>query len=540
VLKECIALLSHGDSTYLLGELSPPPAWLPTLVDKRVFDRVDASPGLWITARINDSDMIRACAAIAKLDDETRRHIERAVERERATLTPSQLKAWQLILASKRASPTSYWDDNWYLAAGKIKSGETGFDARRLVSLILRPFLVTSRVYSWHREERGEGETEQVHHLVSIDFKAGEHPPASEILGAWPKTIDHEIPLFHTLNRALLDLLEEAADAGFLEYRDRASGDIPSVANHPQNAYHQVFYPITRALADLWQRIVGRDPDRARAIALAWSDFPYLLTRRLWLYVLKDQVFTAKEATTALFRLEDDVFWVSDAQVEIMGLMFSRWKEFDEADRRNLEIRLCQGMPRAIFSQDAFEDIEEWTSILDSSRYRRLQRIAAASEGELSVESLDLLAEISARHPKWKPGAGDRDDFHTWMEGGTHGPDGHPDLLSSVEDVALVREAMRLQREQHFEEADVWRLFCSADPDRALRGLKLAGDANEWEPYAWRSLIQIAVEKGEIDFQFELTDQILRMPNPPLIAILPSVAGFENAGSCCRRPSAAS
>lgn len=54
-MQECIALLSHGDASQLLGELSPGAAWLPVLLEKRVFDRNGAEPGEWIAhARIRN------------------------------------------------------------------------------------------------------------------------------------------------------------------------------------------------------------------------------------------------------------------------------------------------------------------------------------------------------------------------------------------------------------------------------------------------------------------------------------------------------
>jgi hypothetical protein len=523
-MQECVALLSHGDASQLLGELSPIAAWLPALIEKRVFDRNGTEPGSWITARINDSDMIRACAALKTFADETRQHIVRAVERERAALTPVRLRAWQLMLASKRRSAGSDLDDNWYLAAGNIKKGEAGFEARRLVSGLLRPWLTTKKVYSWSKEDKKEGTPESLHDLISIDVESAEHPPASEILAAWPQIADQEIALFRTLDRAILDSLEEASDVGFLNGWDRASRDVPSVADHTQNAYHKGFYPITRALADLWRRIATRDANRARALVLTWADLPYLLTKRLWLFALSEAMFTAQDAAAALLKLEDNAFWGGDVQVEIMRLMTARWQAFNEAERASLEVRLRQGIPRILFPTEAFEDEEEWTSILDSSRYRRLQRIQATG-GVLSPESVALLKDIKAKHPKWLPSTGDRDDFSVWHES-SYGPDGHPELLAHVADDALVKEAMRLQRERHFEEGDVWRVFCSADPDRALRGLKLDGDAGNWRPEAWRNLIWAAVDKGEPAFQFELADLLLRMPDAPLIELLPSVTSW--------------
>ena len=363
-----------------------------------------------------------------------------------------------------------------------------------------------------------------MHHLVSIDFTSSEQPPASEILQAWPQVADQEIALFRTLDRALIDALEEAADVGFLDGWDRASRDVPSVAEHAQNAYKGGFYPITRVLADLWRRIALRDTNLARGFILSWAELPYLLTQRLWLFALSESMFSAQEAANALLKLDDKIFWPGDAQVEIMRLMTGKWPVFSDAERAKLEARLRQGIPRVLFPATAFENEEEWISIHDSSRYRRLGRIQATG-GVLSPESMSLLGKISARHQKWQSSPGDRDDFSVWSES-HYGREGHPELLAKVSDDALVKEAMRLQRERQFEEGDVWRVFCSADPDRALRGLKLEADAGNWQADAWRSLMWAAVEKGEAEFQFELADLLLQMPDTSLVEILPAVTSW--------------
>jgi hypothetical protein len=145
--------------------------------------------------------------------------------------------------------------------------------------------------------------------------------------------------------------------------------------------------------------------------------------------------------------------------------------------------------------------------------------------GALAEESQALLAEISARHPNWQPSPGDRDDFHVWHES-RWGLDGKPELLTDIADDRLVTEAMRLQRERHFEQGDVWRVFCSADPERALRGLRLEADAGQWDSEAWQCMLGAANEKGETTLHFALADQVLRMPVATLRELLPSVASW--------------
>ena len=118
---------------------------------------------------------------------------------------------------------------------------------------------------------------------------------------------------FESLERTLADALEEASEVGFLERPDRGIWDVPSVAEHPQNAHRSGFYPITRVLADLWRRIAAQYRERARTLAVGWKKSPFLLAQRLYLYALSSQnIFTAREAVSAVLTLSDEHFWLSE------------------------------------------------------------------------------------------------------------------------------------------------------------------------------------------------------------------------------------
>jgi hypothetical protein len=327
-LEECVALLSHGDASQLLGELSPKAEWLPHLVENRVFHREGARPDNWIASRVNDPDMIRACAGLPFFDEQTHGEVDRAVERERQNLVPVRLRAWQLILSAKRPPGASDAEFSWYLLVPRIKTGHVGFEARRLVAGMLRPRLKVEKAFRWREQEPTPEEPGALYQLVRPDFQPAEHPRPEEILAAWPEAVDHEVMLFRSLDRALSDALEEALDAEFLDGFDRASWDVPSVASHTQNAYHSGFYPIIRMLADLWHRIVDRDRDLARTLALRWTDSHFLLVKRLWLFALAHHVFTPSEAAESVRKLDNHTFWDSGAQVELMRLLTTRWIEF--------------------------------------------------------------------------------------------------------------------------------------------------------------------------------------------------------------------
>jgi hypothetical protein len=511
----CLELLDRGDASQLLGDLSPDAAWLPVMVQRGMFQK--QLPDVWIASRVDDPEMIRACAALTPLDEQTRWRVQLALDQVGNGLTAVRERAWRLLLSMRAPASNPMFDGGWYDWRNQIRRGQTDFQARNVVANILTPRIKLDKPFWWPDEEEEES-PETLYKLVRVDLEPADHPPPSEILQAWPDTLDAGLALFRTLDRSLVEALEQASDLDMTGGWDRPSRDIPSIAKHHQNTHRGGFRPIARALADLWQRITALDPERARLLIGHWRESPFLLLRRLHVFALADGSWPANDAARAVLALNDDDFWDDDIQVEVMRLLVGRWTEFGDDERAALEDRLRTGVPKTLFQDEATADDDRWQSIVDRSIYRRLNRIASA-DGELSEESRALLAEVTARHPKWQPEPGDRDDFSIWHTSKV-GPDGHPDLLAGVDDDRLVQEAFRLQQERQYDEGDLWRVFCNADPERALRGLRHEGDADRWDPDAWRYLFWAASEQGDAGFQRELAELVLRMPDATLNEIL--------------------
>ena len=113
--------------------------------------------------------------------------MDRAVERERRTLSPVRLKAWQLILAAKRPQPPIDVDRAWYIAAKTVKEGDVGYDARQLVAQEdLRPRLEIGRA---SRDEIRDDEPEALPHLLRIDFRSAHSPGPDEGLESCARTL---------------------------------------------------------------------------------------------------------------------------------------------------------------------------------------------------------------------------------------------------------------------------------------------------------------------------------------------------------------
>lgn len=516
-VERCVELLSHADATQILAELAPPAFWLSTLFEGGTFDREKAVPGPWIAKRLDDPEMIRACCHSRGLDARSISVVKRALERERGTLSAARRQAWELLFSAWSQRSDDDVEASWFDLARRLEQ-DAGYQGRRIIASLLRPRLAVNKPYF-----RGAiaDINESLFSLVSVDFVSSRHVSPSEVLEKWPNTKTGAIELIRTLERTLTDALEQAQEVGFLDGWDRSDSDVPSVAPHQQNAHHDGFYPIVRVVADLWSRLSELDSELARSIALAWVPHPFKLFKRLALFAAVNAAFPAHSAGTVVATLDDDVFWASGAQVEIMRLLVSRWESFPDGQRNELERRLSNGPPRELYEPSQFATEKEWESVHDHSVYRRLGRLQNSGK-MLSGESLRIFADIQNRQPGWKLSPGERDDFRSWSESRA-GLDGNPELLRDIEDHRIVDEALRIQRERAYHEGDLWRVFCSSDPERALRGLTLRGSAGTWQPEAWIPLLWALGENDDQLLQAAIADQFLEMPTTAIQVLLVQV-----------------
>ena len=523
-LGDVVRLLSDLPASEQLADVDPPAGWLPILDKRGAFAEGRACPGPWIVRRIADPAMIRACAAGVNLDGRTWWQIDHALENAPSELSAEQRKAWKLIRRAAQDRSTAF-HRGWWELRHQLRSGDADYDLRQAVARAFRPRLRVHEPIEWPTGSPAESRPVTLSRLVRVDFADPTHAPRpQEVLDAWPVQAASEAALLRSLCRALEEALEDAEDAGFLDLFDLVS-HVPSIAPHPQNGSRGGFVPMIRLIADLWARLARTSPHEARSVAAAWGASRFTLLRRLHLHALTHtSVFDAMTAASALRALHDEEFWGTALKRETMRMLAERWREFSDSNREALEARIRNGMPRALFSDAVMADAARWQARRDYAIFVRLSRIQAAG-GLLAKETLDVLAEITQRHPEWRAGPDDRDDFSSWISS-ARGHQGRPETLADVPDAALVAEAMRLQQAHPFEQGDLWRTLCRADPQRALRGLIADAVAGPWAPYAWREFIDAACDAGDGVLDGEIAHLVQTLPHAILTEVLASVVAW--------------
>lgn len=516
-MARVVHLLSRGDAGAQLAALSPSADWLPALLEQGVLARDGSGLEAWISSRLNDPDMITACAGLRTVGERLQWYVESELDRS-AEMPTHRQEAWTLLLSLGPSIPREH-DMTWHRLKGRLRRGAAGYDARRTIAALLRPRVSVRRPWRLYEPEPDEPET--LSSLLSIEFTSGDLPPLGEFLAAWPQDAQRETQLLTTLNQTLMDALDQEADLRSGTGWNHADRDVPSVAHHGQNAHRSGFYPLVRVIADLWLRLAGRDPAAAAIVLNQWRASSWILTRRLALFADHQEMTPPADAVADIIALDDFDFWVSNAQAEVMKILVDRWDYLPRAPRAAIERRIVDGMPRSLFPKRPIAD-EEWDSIHDAASYRRLTRLRTAGRA-LSRRALARLSKIERRYPLWRPGPGDRDDFHSWSESSS-GPQGEPKSLDTVADDRLVAEALRIQQDHAWDQGDVWRLFCQSDPARAFRGLATEAAEGRYRIDAWPPFLWSLRDRPDDALLAQAADLLLAAPDQALLDLADTVA----------------
>ena len=492
-------LLGGGDAGELLGEINPKPEWAAPLTKAEVFKAGGVSPFRWILKRLNDPEMPAAVAENLPISQEVLMGLERSLTWQNRTskeLHPVLLQAWRLIVqfAQQRGWLGQDIGLRWHHCMNAVEEGDFSFATKRDVLACLRPRISISHVFRWPGIESEPDETNlRLRNVLQVSWGPKSLDKIDALVARWPTAARSD--LIRSLLHALEDALEEAQDTETLH---AASGDVPSISAHGQNAYADGFYSIVRAIIDLWGAEVVDRPRDAKLTAQAWLGSPFLLAKRMGLYALLKPIFSSPDIADSVLGLSDEEFWLSDCRRETMQLFAHRWESMDADDRARVEARIVAGMPRALLVPDGDED--QIAIVRENAVFIRFARIEGAGQ-LLSDAAQRAMAELRAKHPEWAS-EGEQDDFRYWSSGvRTVGHQGDISVLADTQPENLLERVEQVAADNPFDQGDLWRLYCDAESANALIALKTSDPTSTIKSGAWQSFFWSITASEDVPIQ---------------------------------------
>lgn len=485
--------LTGDDALTNLMEINPSLAWLPFLAEMKVLQN-DAVLPAWVERNFGDLEAVREVIENLRFfNADAARILKYRLEAKRNSLDPLLASCWQLIIRHIENDQEGRNYSQWFGLLPRLKQGDTSAEVLSRIVHMLTPKLFVEKRYGWYDE--ADHKVEKPSDVMSIKYGVEDGVVEKDFFAAWPKNASTEAETFVVdgLTSALSATLADATEVGVegpigLGLTDI---DVPSVASHQQNAYHDGFLPIVRVLAELWSRLVQKDLDKALHALDVWKRSSFRLLHRLALYAAADPKVSSDLAADVLLEIPQGELFLTNSQVEVHRLIRSRWPEFSNGKRAAIEKRILAGPPA-----DWFKDGVDLAEPMDRHRFALLLDLER-SNVPLGQEASQLLAEIRQRHPTWIDTDPEKAGFAIWHGEGSR-LEGKKEKLQGLPSNALLAAARKAAAEADFMDGDAWQSFCQAQPEEALLGIEAAPEVDRWQEWAWRPLLWAANKISDV------------------------------------------
>ncbi|WP_035981365.1 hypothetical protein, partial [Bradyrhizobium sp. STM 3843] len=496
------------DALTTLTEINPSLAWLPLLAEMEVFQN-DAVLPAWIERNFEGVEAVREVVENLRFfKAETAQILKYRLDAQRKKLDPLLVKSWQLIIRHIENDHQGRSQNRWFRLLPRLRQGDLSPDVLSQIVDILTPKLYVEKRYGWYDEP--DREIEKPTDLMSVKYGVDDGVTEQDFFSVWPKgaSVDAEVFLVVCLTTALSATLADAVEVGV----EGAIGlsltdiDVPSVAAHEQNSYHEGFLPIVRILAELWSKLIQKDLDRALHVLVEWKRSPFRLLHRLALYGAADPLVSADLAADVLLEIPQGELFITNSQVEVHRLVRSRWPEFPPGKRALIERRIVDGPPANWFKEGI-----DLAVAMDRHRFALLLDLER-TKVPMSAEAAHLLAEIRKRHPLWRDAEPEKAGFAMW-QGQPSRIEGKKENLESLPSDQLLRAAKKARDQADFLDGDAWQSYCQSQPQEAFLGIEAAREEDRWQGWAWRPLLWSANKITDVDLLNRMARLLTQWPD---------------------------
>lgn len=387
---------------------------------------------------------------------------------------------WQLILEYHRDPRNRQWNGDWFGFKKRIQAEGWTASVLRELRRISTPRLEIKRPFGLGKARPPSALWEGIH------FRD---------LGEWEVVLlerhNEDLDVPDNVLPQVVGILEEQ-----LTIASGLLGDI-------ETAYFQTptCYPgreveggehVTKAaeivtwFIRLFDRLAAKWPELANAHAATWPLADIFFFRKLKLYAFsKVNAFEADHVAEELLSLDQEAFWDTDVDRELLFLLVDRWGEFSQESRDQLTDRILAGPDQPSHWSD-----EEFPALrnVGAVRYARYLEVQGC---ELKKDRSERLAEMIRSILGWNDGWASSTVIERGSRGGWVGTDEKPDVLISlpVNEVAS-RAKEDLKRDfDSFTEKRPFTGLVKANPRKALSALTIAGKAGDYPEALWSPMI---------------------------------------------------
>lgn len=476
---------------------------LPTL-PKRLWQL-----GLWIGVVSHQPASVWWATHQAGLHPDIQNRILFELERRKKESSPEVRRAWHYVFEAWGTHKKDFHE--WYQLKASIDLDGWSNAAIREVASIWRPYLKVEWPYSSGPKPPENIDAVSVRQMMNLDVKYLEFHekvgiPDEYLVTAvreFRKNLEHAVSLEKELE-------------GFSYITLCPIEPDPDLRGESSDRHYGISH-IFLFYVGLIKRLIVQNQKAAKHEYLAWwiDDDKVFARLRIWASG-RQELLAGAEAGQLICSFNDDVFWDSRHQRDLMLTLGKRWNDFPSAIRKRLEKRLLSGRSRW--------KGEEKTKYVLRRAWDSLNRIHWLSEKGCCF-SFDIQKEsknLQKLAPEWQQRYAVKAAASMEGRGGSVRTDSDFSVLLAEPLETLLGKARELsgRMDEGFVEKDPFAGLASERPIRAFSALNNSAKQGEWPEWAWRKfLYSSAREKDKPRFSALIAHKISTYP-------VGAVAGF--------------
>jgi hypothetical protein len=267
---------------------------------------------------------------------------------------------------------------------------------------------------------------------------------------------------------------------------------------------------------DLFVRLIAVNPEAAALEVKQWPINDKYFFGKLSIFAsMHQQVMSANSVANLLLSMDDEIFWESRCQRELLFTLRARWPEFKSRQRRAIERRIAKGPAK--WSNEKASDFRRRRAVYSAERLTWLELNGCP----LTPATTKRLAALKGVDPSWSDDwarSADRslDSRGGWVERVTE--------TRGIESVALseIVNAARDKTESRHGELRDYRPFeglVASQPFRALAALRFALRKGDIPIDFWKALLSDWPDETSLRLRWLVAETIKGLSSDTLIAL---------------------
>jgi len=257
---------------------------------------------------------------------------------------------------------------------------------------------------------------------------------------------------------------------------------------------------------NIMQRLIEKDISAAKQEFLSWGKDDHVFARlSIWISS-EERLFTGSKAANIILELDDDVFWDSYSQRDLLITLKKRWHDYNLTSRKLIEKRILQGRKPYSYEKDTeYFERRSW-QVLSYIHWLDSEGCVLSFNLEKETQKLIKLA------PNWKTEYAQKAAHSLQGRGGIVRTNTDYDELLAIPLQDILKKSMT-KREEFLLEHRPFSGLSEAKPVRAFSALTNASKQNKYPEWAWRTFLNAqSRESDKIKFIVLIAARILLIP----------------------------